>query len=1069
MKTAIRIVAGLGSLAIFVVLALGIAISALLWTDRGEDLLRWQTERIVSALVGPAFSVEFARQQVGFDPAGTLGIRFSDIAIKDRRTGRAVGTAGSVRAGVGLGALLGGKLSVDRLSVETVRLDPSILDHLRSDKEFAAEDLFASIDRPFVAIEAIGLRRIAISDLAVLGHDAYRLENFEIAADASGDFTMDAKGIVADHALALSGTAKLDPNRPQIAELAARTSEQELLWGGGAAKGEDDALGLALPASFAVSLATTASGRRVTASVNGHDGRILGKATQPVASARGSVSLAEGEDHLAISDGRIDFGTAEAEFAGRIALTPDGSGRYRLELRTTRLASTAGRLDAAASAWLKVAGAVDFRSARATFDDVSLMTDRGKLAGTGEITGLNSDDHVRLDLSATALTAAEIRAFWPFFIAEKARDWVLAHVGETGSIPTGSLALDISLARLAEIAVPGEGPLGDEVRLALDFEDVTFATIGDMPAVKTVSGTLDYRDGTTLISVKSGSITGFPSLDIMPSSLDFVRAEHGVAASLSLNLVGDAPALLRLADREPVGASRKLGWRSDEVTGRASVGIGAAFLLGQPTPEQDRLESWSIFAELDGVSLKRQIDGREINAVSGMVTIAPGAAIGDVAAAIDGIPARVEFSQPIEPNPIGEATLEVTARLTDEEVRAALPMLGEIVDGPLSARLTRVGDGFRARLDLGTARLDMPAVGWSKGPGVPATLAFDLSVSGEQISMQNVELSGEGFSAKGSIEADGSGLRSVTLDSAALNRGDDISGRLVRGDEGYVLDMTGRSLDARAMLDRLRRDGLAGKPDQATNRKAVDATIMLDRLLGFDGEELKNATIRYKGAGAISLSARTPAGRSVELAFRPGGGDRMISLATDDAGSLLRFGGLYGRMQGGTARLQLSGMASGGLGGALTLQDFTLVDEPRLANLVGTTRAGSQSLAGAIGRDLEVSRAYFDSASVGLAWDGRQLVAREGIVRGPIFGSSFEGTIYDSREQIDISGSFMPAYAINRLFGALPFVGGILGNGAEGALIGITYRLAGAFGDPTLTVNPISAIAPGIFRRIFEY
>ncbi|WP_206454089.1 hypothetical protein [Aurantimonas marina] len=879
---------------------------------------------------------------------------------------------------------------------------------------------------------------------------------------------MDAKGIVADHALALSGTAKLDPNRQRIVELAARTSEQELQWGGGAANGDDDALRLVLPASFVVSLTTTTSGRRIAASVKGHDGRIVGKATQPVATARGSISLAEGEDDLRISGGRVDFGTAEAEFAGRVALIPDGSGRHRLELRTTRLDSTAGGVGAV-SASLKAVGAVDFRSARATFDQLSLKTARGELSGTGELTGLHSADRVRLDLNATALTATDIRAFWPFFIAGKARDWVLGHVAETGSIPTGSLALDTSLARLAEIAVPGEGPTGDEVRLALDFENGTFATIGNMPAVETVSGTLDYRDGATLITVTTGGITGFPSLEIMPSSLDFVRAEHGVAASLSLNLAGDAPTLLRLADREPVGASRKLGWRSDDVTGRASVGVGVAFLLGQLAPEQNRLESWSVFAELDGVGLNRQIDGREIKAVSGMVTIAPGAAIGDVAAAIDGIPARVEFSQPIGPNPIGEATLDVTARLTDEEVRTALPMLGEIVDGPLSARFTRVGSEFRARLDLGAARLDMPAVGWSKGPGVPATLAFDLSISGKQISMRNVELSGEGFSARGSIEADGSGLRSVTLDSAALNRGDDISGQLVRNDGRYVLDLTGRSLDARAMLDRLRRDGLASKPDQASNRKAVDATIVLDRLLGFDGEEFRDATIRYKAGGAISLSASTSAGRPIDLSFRPRGADRLVSLATDDAGSVLRFGGLYGRMQGGAARLQLSGTASGGFSGPLTLQDFTLVDEPRLANLVGTTRTGNESLAGALGRELEVSRAYFDSASVGLAWDGRQLLAREGIVRGPIFGSSFEGTIYNSSEQIDISGSFMPAYSINRLFGALPFVGGILGNGAEGALIGITYRLAGAFGDPTLTVNPISAIAPGIFRRIFEY
>ena len=53
--------------------------------------------------------------------------------------------------------------------------------------------------------------------------------------------------------------------------------------------------------------------------------------------------------------------------------------------------------------------------------------------------------------------------------------------------------------------------------------------------------------------------------------------------------------------------------------------------------------------------------------------------------------------------------------------------------------------------------------------------------------------------------------------------------------------------------------------------------------------------------------------------------------------------------------------------------------------------------------------------------------------------------------------------------GAIPILGQILGNGQEGGLIGITYRLSGAMASPTLVVNPISAIAPGIFRQIFAF
>ena len=63
----------------------------------------------------------------------------------------------------------------------------------------------------------------------------------------------------------------------------------------------------------------------------------------------------------------------------------------------------------------------------------------------------------------------------------------------------------------------------------------------------------------------------------------------------------------------------------------------------------------------------------------------------------------------------------------------------------------------------------------------------------------------------------------------------------------------------------------------------------------------------------------------------------------------------------------------------------------------------------------------------------------------------------------------MPAYGLNSLFAELPIIGSLLGNGRDKGLIGITFRLSGKFTKPDLTVNPLSVIAPGVFRQIFEY
>jgi hypothetical protein len=55
------------------------------------------------------------------------------------------------------------------------------------------------------------------------------------------------------------------------------------------------------------------------------------------------------------------------------------------------------------------------------------------------------------------------------------------------------------------------------------------------------------------------------------------------------------------------------------------------------------------------------------------------------------------------------------------------------------------------------------------------------------------------------------------------------------------------------------------------------------------------------------------------------------------------------------------------------------------------------------------------------------------------------------------------------MFGRIPIVGLFLGGGSNEGLLGITYQVVGTPAAPTLQVNPISAIAPGFLRKLFEF
>ena len=98
-----------------------------------------------------------------------------------------------------------------------------------------------------------------------------------------------------------------------------------------------------------------------------------------------------------------------------------------------------------------------------------------------------------------------------------------------------------------------------------------------------------------------------------------------------------------------------------------------------------------------------------------------------------------------------------------------------------------------------------------------------------------------------------------------------------------------------------------------------------------------------------------------------------------------------------------------------------------------------------------------------------QLTIREGVVKGPTIGATIEGSIDSIANQVRMSGTFVPMYGLNNMFGQIPVLGLFLGGGSNEGLIGVTYQIVGTPAQPVLNVNPISAMAPGVFRKIFEF
>lgn len=254
----------------------------------------------------------------------------------------------------------------------------------------------------------------------------------------------------------------------------------------------------------------------------------------------------------------------------------------------------------------------------------------------------------------------------------------------------------------------------------------------------------------------------------------------------------------------------------------------------------------------------------------------------------------------------------------------------------------------------------------------------------------------------------------------------------------------------------------------------VTLDIKLERANGFNDETFSAFSLGYRGTGSsidrLGIEAMTVSGQGVNFSLGKDEGGRALSMRSRDAGAVLRFLDAYDHLEGGTIEAALRGDGDRPLTGTVDIRDFWLVNEPSFSSLVSAPSSGDgRNLAGAMPREIDVSRVYFDLGHARVELGSRHARLGDGILRGPTLGTSFQGTLYDGDGHMSVSGTFMPAYGINSAFAGIPLVGRILGNGAEGGIIGITYKLEGKASSPRLTVNPISVIAPGVFRSIFKF
>ena len=186
----------------------------------------------------------------------------------------------------------------------------------------------------------------------------------------------------------------------------------------------------------------------------------------------------------------------------------------------------------------------------------------------------------------------------------------------------------------------------------------------------------------------------------------------------------------------------------------------------------------------------------------------------------------------------------------------------------------------------------------------------------------------------------------------------------------------------------------------------------------------------------------------------------MIYLETNDAGAFFRFTDTYSKMVGGQLALAMDPPTAEPRAkeGLINVRDFTIKGEASLDRVAAGGTAGASDGVSLLAAARGIHPAERTADDPRRRREGPDRSARP---------SKAASTI--RANQVRMSGTFVPMYGLNNMFGQIPIVGLFLGGGSNEGLIGVTYEVVGTPGAPVLRVNPISAMAPGVLRKIFEF
>ena len=678
------------------------------------------------------------------------------------------------------------------------------------------------------------------------------------------------------------------------------------------------------------------------------------------------------------------------------------------------------------------------------------------LTASGERAAATLQGQVEIALDHVAL--ADLDRLWPRGVAIHAREWI------TGNI-AGGVARSLHLV----LGVEGPSDLSDLhlVRASggMTGEDVTVSWLKPIPPVEHLNVQIALLDPDALdITVDPATGPARQGRLTLPGGTVRITGLAGLHQFAQINVdmagtVAETLALLRhprmkLLSKHPIPVQSSAGTMAGKLGVRVPLEGNVDF---------DQIAITASVRMID-LSLGGIVAGRDLSRGSVQLDATNDGLKAQGRATIAGLPGRIGVTMDFRAGGPDEVLQSATfdgRPDTAQMAAAGLAIPGGLTGTPaLSVTYTAHRSGaaeVTASADLAAAGVSL--LGWRKPVGQAASARARLLLDHDRLAgIDMLHAEGPGLAVDGRTEmADG---RPVALVIERGQLGRSRASGTIRFGSPLRVTMDGPTLDASGLLKNL---GGSPEPGSTPGPAYVVDAHFAELILG-PGRTMTGVAVHADNDGR-RLRQATLEASGLSAAVTPAGAGRTLHVQAADGGAMLRVLDVTDSVQGGRlvidARYDDQSPGSP-LAGTLQLDGFHVRQAPMIGKVLQAL-----TLYGLVDA-LRGPGLVFERLVMPFRYAGDTLELTDARAFSASLGVTTQGRIDLARHTADLRGTVVPAYAINTALGRLPIIGRVFSPEESGGLVAARYTLRGSLDNPDVSVNPLSALTPGILRKLFD-